>query len=145
MTKLKQIMILSALVLLLMLVRAFQMNLFYDPFIDYFKNDFLSDNFPFYDSSRLFLSILLRYNINLFLSLAILYVIFKSKQQLFFSIKFYIIAFILLIGIYFYQLNSEFSNGYLLSFYIRRLLIHPVFLLILLPAFYYQKLTDKQL
>ena len=136
-------MIVSALVLLLVLVRAFQMNLFYDPFIDYFKNDFLVGNFPFYDSSKLFLSTLSRYSINMFLSLAIIYVIFKNKQQLFFSIKFYVIAFIILIGFYFYQLDSEFSNGYLLSFYIRRLLIHPVFLLILLPAFYYQKLMEK--
>jgi len=143
MNKLKQIMIVSALVLLLVLVRAFQMNLFYDPFIDYFKNDFLVGNFPFYDSSKLFLSTLSRYSINMFLSLAIIYVIFKNKQQLFFSIKFYVIAFIILIGFYFYQLDSEFSNGYLLSFYIRRLLIHPVFLLILLPAFYYQKLMEK--
>lgn len=143
MDNLKQIMIVSALVLLLVLVRAFQLNLFYDPFIDYFKNDFLVGNFPFYDSSKLFLSSLFRYCINMFLSLAIIYVIFKNKQQLFFSIKFYVVAFILLIGFYFFQLNSEFSNGYLLSFYIRRLLIHPVFLLILLPAFYYQKLTEK--
>ncbi|MFK5879639.1 MAG: exosortase F system-associated protein [Flavobacteriaceae bacterium] len=141
MDKLKQIGIISALVFLLMLVRAFQMNLFYDPFIDYFKNDFLVGNFPLYDSSKLFLSTLFRYTINMFLSLIILYVLFKNKQQSIFSIKFYVIAFILLIVVYFYQLNSEFSNGYLLAFYIRRLLIHPVFLLILLPAFYYQKET----
>ncbi len=141
MGKLKQIVIVSVLALLLVLVRAFQMNLFYDPFIDYFKNDFLVGNFPYYDSFKLFLSIIFRYNINMFLSLAILYTMFKNKQQLIFSIKFYVIAFILLIGVYFYQLNSEFSNGYLLAFYIRRLLIHPVFLLILLPAFYYQNRT----
>ncbi|MBV1887766.1 MAG: exosortase F system-associated protein, partial [Urechidicola sp.] len=69
---------------------------------------------------------------------AILYQVFQRKQQLIFAIKFYGIAFVLLIAVYFFQLNSEFSSGYLLSFYIRRLLIHPVFLLILIPAFYYQ-------
>ena len=143
MDKLKQIISIFTLVLLLVLVRAFAMTLFYDPFIHYFKNDFLLGSFPIYDSSKLFLSTLFRYSINMLLSLAILYVIFKNKQQLIFSIKFYGVAFILLIGVYFFQLNSEFSNGYLLSFYIRRLLIHPVFLLILLPAFYYQKLIEK--
>ena len=143
MDKLKQIISIFTLVLLLVLVRAFAMTLFYDPFIHYFKNDFLLGSFPIYDSSKLFLSTLFRYSINMLLSLAILYVIFKNKQQFIFSIKFYGLAFIVLIGIYFFQLNSEFSNGYLLSFYIRRLLIHPVFLLILLPAFYYQKLIEK--
>ena len=143
MDKLKQIISIFTLVLLLVLVRAFAMTLFYDPFIHYFKNDFLLGSFPLYDSSKLFLSTLFRYSINMLLSLAILYVIFKNKQQFIFSIKFYGLAFIVLIGIYFFQLNSEFSNGYLLSFYIRRLLIHPVFLLILLPAFYYQKLIEK--
>lgn len=143
MEKLKQIGSISALVLLLILVRAFASNLFYDPFINYFKNDFLTGSFPTYIPTKLFLSTLFRYGINMIFSLAILYQLFQKKQQLIFASKFYGMAFILLISIYFFQLNSEFSNGYLVSFYIRRLLIHPVFLLILIPAFYYQEVTKS--
>lgn len=139
MKKLQQIGSISALVLLLILVRAFAPNIFYDPFILYFKSDFLTGSFPDYSTSKLLLSTLFRYSINMILSLMILYQLFQKKQLIIFSSKFYGIAFILLISVYFYQLNTEFSNGYLLSFYIRRLLIHPIFLLILIPAFYYQK------
>lgn len=143
MEKLKQIGSILYLVILLILVRAFAPNIFYDPFINYFKNDFLTGNFPDYDSTKLILSIAFRYIINMIISLRILYVVFKSKSQLVFASKFYGIAFILLISVYLFQLNTEFSNGYLLSFYIRRLLIHPVFLLILIPAFYYQKVSKS--
>ena len=135
--------IVSALIALLILVRTFAPTLFYDPFIDYFKNDFLIGSFPDYETTKLLLSTLFRYAINMIISLTILHLIFQNKQQLIFAIKFYGIAFILLTSVYFYQLNAEFSNGYLLSFYIRRLLIHPVFLLILIPAFYYQKSNKK--
>ena len=131
----------SALIILLILMRTFAPSIFYDPFIYYFKNDFLIGSFPNYGATKLLLSTFLRYAINMLISLTILYLIFQNKKQLVFVSKFYGIAFILLVSVYFYQLNSEFSNGYLLPFYIRRLLIHPVFLLILIPAFYYQKVT----
>lgn len=139
MSRLYQILNITYLIILLVLVRAFAPNIFYDPFIEYFKNDFLSGNFPKYDSTKLILSLSFRYALNAIISLRILYVLFKRKSQIVFASKFYGIAFILLITIYFFQLNAEFSNGYLLSFYIRRMLIHPIFLLVLIPAFYYQK------
>jgi len=143
MKKLQQIGSISALVLLLILVRAFASNIFYDPFINYFKNEFLTGSFPNYDASKLLISTLFRYSINMMISLAILYQLFQKKQQLIFASKFYGIAFVLLISIYFFQLNTDFSNGYLISFYIRRLLIHPIFLLILIPAFYYQNVSKS--
>jgi len=126
------------LVLLLILLRAFASIIFYDPFINYFKNDFLTGSFPVYNTTNLLLSTFARYAINFVISLLIIYVLFQNKSQLFFVSKFYGVAFLLLISIYFFQLNVELSNGYLLSFYVRRLLIHPIFLLVLIPAFYYQ-------
>lgn len=125
---------------LLVLVRAFQNQLFYDPFIHHFSNDFLNTPTPNdYNIVKLFASLLFRYLINSIISLAIIYVIFHKKALVKFSIKFYIIAFIFLGLCYFILLKMEMFDGYLLTFYIRRFLIHPVFVLILVPAFYYQQ------
>ena len=53
-------------------------------------------------------------------------------------------AFLILGLLFWVLLNYELSLGYRLTFYIRRFLIHPLFLLILLPAFYYQKLKMRK-
>ncbi len=126
-------------IFLLVLIRGFATELFYDPFIKFFKNDYLSASFPMYDTVKININLLFRYTLNSLLSLGILYLIFQSKQQLFFAVKFYVLAFFVLLLIYNFQLNNQFSQGYLVAFYVRRLLIHPIFLLLLIPAFYYQK------
>ncbi len=128
-----------SLFVLLVLVRAFQKYLFYDPFIHYFASDFLVKPIPEYNTLKLFSSLLFRYLINSIISLAIIYVIFQKKGLVRFSIKFYIAAFIFLGVFYFILLKMEMLDDYLLTFYIRRFLIHPVFVLILVPSFYYQR------
>jgi len=70
-------------------------------------------------------------------------VAFQKWSVIVFSIKFYTISFIILTLVFYTLLQSGFDNGYLLAFYIRRFLIHPLFVLILLPAFYFQKKEEK--
>ena len=138
----KKILRISAIILLfslLLLVRFYAAKIFYDPFIKYFNGDFLKGSFPDLNTAKLFLSLTMRYLINSIISLAIIYFVFLKKEYLKFSAIFYLVTFVILISSYFLQLKLAFSNGYLLAFYIRRMLIHPIFLLILLPAFYYQK------
>ena len=53
------------------------------------------------------------------------------------------VAFVILITVFVILIKNNFESGYLLPFYIRRFIIHPLFLLILLPAFYYQKLSNR--
>ena len=139
MKKRVRIPITGGLFLLLILVRAFETELFYDPFIEYFKDDYLHKPIPDYNGFILSLNILFRYLINAIISLAIIYFTFQKKGLVKFSVKFYVAAFIVLGFFYFILLKSEMLNGYLFAFYVRRFLIHPVFVLILLPAFYYQK------
>lgn len=127
------------LVSLLFLIRSFASNLFYDPFVKYFNGAFLTGVFPEINICKLLLNMGLRYFMNSVVSLAVIYTIFVKKEVLQFSIKFYIIGFIVLSFFYFIHLKMEFKNGYLFAFYIRRMLIHPVLLLILLPSFYFQK------
>ena len=63
---------------------------------------------------------------------------FQKREFVIFSIKFYIIAFLVLSIGYYFLLRFGMANGYLFTFYVRRFLTHPIFILILLPAFYYQ-------
>lgn len=125
--------------LLLVLVRAYEDLLFYDPFIQYFKFDYLKGDFPVFEFESLLISLALRYSINAVISLIIIYTAYLNKESLLFAIKFYAFAFVIICLFYFMHLIMEFSNGYLFAFYLRRILIHPVLLLILLPTFYFQK------
>lgn len=137
MTKWMRIVLIGLLVIILMLVRIFGDQLFYDPFIAYFKYEYLNSTMPQFDSTVLFTNIFMRYSINALVSLTIIYVAFQKKSYLRFSIKFYALAFIVFCLLYYLLLRMQMVNGYLFAFYVRRFLIHPVFVLILLPAFYY--------
>jgi exosortase F-associated protein len=125
--------------MLLILVRYFAVDLFYDPFIYYFKNDYLNKPFPDYDTFKLGFHLGLRFLINTLISLAIIAVIFQSKQFVKFSLKFYLIAFIMFILAFFIVLKIEIFSSYLLVFYLRRFIIHPIFVLLLVPLFYFLK------
>jgi exosortase F-associated protein len=145
MDKKARILIIMVLFLALVLVRAFQDDLFYDPFIEYFRNGYLYGIIPVFSGSKLLLHMIFRYGLNTLISLAIIYVAFQNKDFLIFSVKFYIVAFILLSITFFIILKGELADGYLFAFYVRRFLIHPLFVLILLPAFYYKQLTVKEI
>ena len=145
MDKRLRIVIILALFFLLVLVRAFEMQLFYDPFIEYFKNDYLYNPMPAFSGSKLLTSLIFRYGINTFISLIIIYIAFENKSFVIFALKFYMIAFVLLSITFFIILKGELAHGYLFAFYIRRFLIHPLFVLLLLPAFYYKQLTSREI
>ncbi|MCK0132029.1 exosortase F system-associated protein [Flavobacteriaceae bacterium F08102] len=139
MHKFIRIALIGILFVLLIVVRAYGAQLFYDPFIEYFHDDYLHKAMPAYSMFKLFLNIFLRYFLNTMISLGIIYLAFQKIGLVKFSIKFYAIAFVVLGFAYFVLLKIGMLNGHLFAFYVRRFLIHPVFVLILLPAFYYQK------
>lgn len=140
-----KILIIFVLFFALVLVRAFAQQMFYDPFIDYFKNDYLHDPVPTFSGSKLLLHLILRYGLNTLISLLIIYFAFENKNFLIFSMKFYVIAFVILSITFFIILKGELKSGYLFAFYVRRFLIHPLFVLLLLPGFYYKQLTVKEI
>ena len=141
----KYIRIVLAIILfsLLFVVRAFESQLFYDPLLEYFKNDYLYKYIYNIDVWRLTVDMLFRYSLNSLISLGIIWVMFQRKDYLKFSGFFLMLAFMILIVIFVLLLRDDFESGYLLPFYIRRFIIHPLFLLLLLPAFYYQKLSKR--
>ncbi len=144
MNKIVQIGFLILLFFILVGIRAISISYFYDPLIQYFKGDYNYLPIPEMDFGKYYFFLLLRYCLNAIVSLGIIYVFFPNLKVLYFTIKFYIIAFVFLSIMLLAILKFNLIDSYLFTFYIRRLLIHPVFLLILLPAFYYQKLNKKK-
>lgn len=142
----KSVRILLIVVLLFMLIsiRAFLQPYFYDPLLDYFKGNFLYTSIPDLNFGTYFLNIFYRYALNSIISLAIIYLVFNDVKVLYFSAKFYILAFLALSLMLFILLKFNVTQNYMLIFYIRRFLIQPLFVFILLPAFYYQKLLSAK-
>lgn len=124
---------------LLFLVRAYESDLFYDPLIVYFQNDYLYKSIPEIDSWRLVVDMLFRYSLNSIITIGIIYMIFRKKRYVKFAGFLLMFAFMIMIVIFSLLLRTDFESGYLFPFYIRRFIVHPIFLLILLPAFYYHK------
>ena len=139
-----QISAILILVLMLIAIRVFVQPYFYDPLIDYFQSDYLSKSIPQINFKLFFLNLFYRYSLNSAISLAIIYLVFKNIKTLMFSLKIYIVAFLVLCMILLFLLKYNLNVDYQLIFYVRRFLIHPVFLLILLPAFYYQQLKTRK-
>ncbi len=126
----------------LIIIRAYAPVLFYDPLMEYFKNDYLYKGIPSLNKSLYFRDLFFRYTLNSIFSISILYIIF-GKKFLKFSFLFYTIAFLVLSSVLFFILKEGETN-YQLIFYIRRFLVHPIFLLLLLPAFYKKNEIDKE-
>jgi len=139
MNKLWKYIVIGFLFGILVLIRAFQHQLFYDPFLNFFEHDYLSANIPDYDAVQLMFHIFYRYVLNSVVSLGIIYVAFENRNVVKLSAILYTVAFIVLSIAYCYLVKYEVKDDYVLTFYVRRFLIQPLFVLILLPAFYYQR------
>ncbi|MCL6462796.1 MAG: exosortase F system-associated protein [Flavobacterium micromati] len=129
------------LILLLVLVRAFENQLFYDPFLDFFKQDFTVMPLPDVSSLKLFLGLLLRYTLNTSVSLSIIYVLFREMKMIKFAFILYCFFFFILIILFFVIIYFTEENHNWLLFYIRRFLIQPIFLMLFVAGFYYQRIN----
>ncbi len=127
------------LIFLLVLIRAYEDSLFYDPFLNYFKTDYYNLPLPEIDNPQLFFGLFFRYFLNTSLSLAIIYVLFKDVEAVKFASILYLIFFVILVIILFFILFYIGETNKMALFYVRRFIIQPIFLLLFLPAFYYQK------
>ena len=127
---------------LLVLIRFYENELFYDPYLTFFQNDYLYIDSPRREVLKVTAFTTLRYILNTLVSLIILYVFFKDKSIIKFSSIIYSIAFIVLLAIYLYFVVNPKQEDYYLFFNVRRFLIQPIILILLLPAFYYHKLKN---
>jgi exosortase F-associated protein len=127
-------------VLSFILIRVYEDSLFYDPFLNYFKSDFNALPLPVYDSVRLFISLLFRYGLNTLLSLGLIFSLFKDIGIVKFAAILYAFFFVILVFSFYTTIYFYAERNNLLLFYVRRFLIQPIFILLFIPAFYYQKL-----
>jgi exosortase F-associated protein len=132
------------LLLLIILVRQQENNLFYDPFLQYFKSVFQNKSYPNFNSTLLIFNYFLRYFINSSLSLAIIYLLFKDFKTTKLLLYLYIVLFVLLIFTLFILLYFKNPDYNFILFYVRRFIIQPVFLILFIPAIYFQKLNFQK-
>ena len=137
-----KLILISILILMLMLIRYFEDVLFYDPYLTFFENDYLYIDSPRREVLKLVAFTTLRYVLNTLISLAKLFVAFKDKSIIKFSTLVYAVAFFILMLFYLYFVINPRQEDYYLFFNIRRFLIQPIILILLLPAFYYHKLKN---
>ena len=127
------------LVLILIAIRAFEDTIFYDPFLDYFKSNYYNLPLPKLNIIKLFFSLGFRFYINSMISLGLLRLIFNDAKIIKFSFFLYsVLGIVLMISFFFILLKFGETNKMNL-FYIRRFIIQPIFIILFIPAFYYQK------
>lgn len=120
------------------LLRFFQENIFYDPFISFFKSNYQNESYPSLVISKFYFSTIFRYIINSFLSLLVIHTIFKNRDILKFISVLYLFFGIILVFLLIWELHFSTTKSPFLLFYIRRFLIQPLFLLLFIPALFFQ-------
>lgn len=120
-------------------VRILEDQIFYDPFLNYFHEGNKNISFPEFEWGKLIISHLFRFILNLFFSCIIIHFLFKNKDWTVQGAVLISIIFIITFPIYLYCISDRFDIGYLFSFYMRRFVIQPLILLLIVPLFYYRK------
>lgn len=120
-------------------VRALEDKIFYDPFLNYFHEADKSLAFPAFELGKLILGHIFRFILNLFFSCLIIHFLFKNREWTVQGAFLITIIFVITLPIYLYCIHGKFEIGYLFSFYMRRFVIQPLILLLIIPMFYYRK------
>lgn len=120
-------------------VRMLEDQIFYDPFLIFFHEGNKDISFPEFEWGKLIISHIFRYILNLFFSCIIIHFLFKNKDWTVQGTVLISIIFAITFPIYLYCIYDRFDIGYLFSFYMRRFVIQPLILLLIVPLFYYRK------
>ena len=124
-------------------IRMVEGDLFYDPFLEYFHEANKHIAVPEFVWSKLITNHLFRFLLNLICSAIILQAIFNNKKWTVQGIVLMILVFAITFPVYLYCLHTELEIGYLFTFYMRRFVIQPIILLLIIPLFYYRKMLLK--
>ena len=144
MHKMLRFAVILLLFVLLATIRFFEERLFYDPLLTYFKLGYLNNlQLPPMHLWKLLASVSFRFWLNSGISLLALYIAFEKIGVIKFSLLFYAAVFVLLIPAYFLLILYYNPDQYMSLFYVRRFLIQPLFIILLLPAFYYHNQVRK--
>lgn len=125
-------------------VRLMAPHIFYDPLIHFFHQlDYQVTDLPEVNKFKFTFSLLLRFLLNTALTLVIVNEVFQKKDLLRLTIAILTITFVVLTPILLVLIHNGNQEHYQYLFYVRRLLIHPVLTLILIPAYLYHQRTFK--
>ncbi|BEV05477.1 exosortase F system-associated membrane protein [Chryseobacterium gambrini] len=130
-------------VLGLVSVRILEDRIFYDPFLNYFHEANKNIPFPSFEWGKLISGYLFRFILNLLFSCVVIHFWFKNRQWTIQGAILITIIFAITFPIYLYSIYDRFEIGYLFSFYMRRFVIQPLILLLIIPMFYYRKQINK--
>lgn len=125
-------------------VRFFEDKIFYDPFLSFFRNVGQPSEFPQIEWTKLIFNHFLRFLMNLFFSCFIIYFLLKNKRWTIESFFIISAVFVISLILYLICIYYQFNMGYLFPFYVRRFLIQPIILLILIPSLYYRKKITEE-
>jgi exosortase F-associated protein len=123
----------------LVLIRQFASDIFYDPLIAFFKTDHTTHSLPDMNKGKLFFHITLRYFMNSLISLVILWIVFRNRNIIRLSGILFTGLFLVFLSAFVILIYTSEAGNHMALFYVRRFLIQPLFLLLLLPAFYFHK------
>ena len=124
-------------------IRFYESILFYDPLINFFKfSDYLNDKIPDFKAGLLILNTIFRYTLNSLISIGIIAIAFRDRNIVKFSAVLFLILLILTGSVFTYLIFTIENEHFLALFYLRRFLIQPIFILVLLPAFYYYRIKN---
>lgn len=98
-------------IFLFFLIRIWETELFYDPLIDYFRNDFLYKKIDDMDRWRLIIHMVYRYVLNATISLGLIWILFKRTDYVKFSVIFFFLAMLILIFVFIILLQDDFQGG----------------------------------
>jgi exosortase F-associated protein len=120
-------------------VRIVEDSIFYDPLLAYFHEANNNIAFPDFDWAKLLLSYLFRFSLNLLFSTLIIHFIFLNKSWTVQAVVMMLLVFAIAFPLYLFCLYNQFTIGYLFSFFVRRLVIQPMVVLLIVPLYYYRK------
>ena len=121
-------------------VRIFQEHLFFDPYLKFFENPSNFENISLNENSyEIMVHIGFRYFLNSILTLLFIYFLYLQKAFVSSSFFILLLIFVLLFPVYYYFVMVDFREHTLIGFYVRRIMIQPIILLLLVPSFYYLK------
>lgn len=124
-------------------VRALENHIFYDPFLNYFHEADRNIPFPEFDWGKLIVNYLFRFILNLLFSCLVIHFWFNNRKWTVQGAVLMLIIFGITFPIYLYCIYAQFEIGYLFSFYMRRFVIQPLILLLIIPMFYYRRYTSE--
>jgi len=123
----------------LVAIRGVEDHFFYDPFLIFFKTANHSATFPNFYWGKLILNYLMRFGLNTFFSLIVIHFLFQNKEWTKQALVLIVLVFVIVFPIYLFCIYDRFQFGYLFSFYVRRFVIQPLTVILIIPIFYYRK------